>query len=112
MKFLGEVVGAVEGALNIVNRGKPLEVEVAGGQVVIQTGSPEQREQLRQFLQGLQPGGDKRAALAALYPHTEPKWLNVFLTVSDRLAESVLDDGAISPDEWMGIVFAGIQEAR
>lgn len=112
VKLLGQVAGvakdaegAVNGALNIFRpNGKPDEVAVAAdsGHLLVQV-KPEAEQRVAAVLSGLNAGGDRAAALQALYPHLPAKALEATLGFADAVTEELERDGNVSVQDMARI---------
>lgn len=106
VKLLGQVAGvakdaegAVNGALSIFKpNGKADEVAVAAdsGHVLVQAKTPDAEQRLAAVVAGLNPSGDKAAALQALYPHLPAKALDAVLGFAEAVTDELERDGDLS----------------
>jgi hypothetical protein len=115
IRLLGQAEGVVNGALAILRpNGKPDQVEVGpeSGHLVVEAGpGPGTVERVAAVIGGLNPRGDKRAALQALYPHLPAKALNVVLGTADRYSEALENDGVVTSEEYMSLGLGVLQDA-
>ena len=112
IRLLGQAEGVVNGALAILRpNGKPDQVEVGpeSGHLVVQA-TADAVERVGAVIGGLNPQGDRSAALLALYPHLPAKALNAVLGMADRYTEAVLNDGVVSSGEYLNIGLGVLQD--
>ena len=96
-QILGQIQGAADGALSIIGAVTgQAESHPIGDQVVaVHVPTQEARQQLAAVVDGLIPGGDKREAMAKLYPHLDAKSLDLALQLADDLSAALANNGVV-----------------
>lgn len=109
-KFLGIIEGAAEGALRISTGVGESQLAISDQALLAVRAAAEDRERVAAVVNGLS-GGDRKAALAALYPNLPAKALNLILSLADSVTEALADDGQLDQAELMQIALRLVQEA-
>lgn len=113
IRLLGQAEGVVNGALAILRpngRADQVEVGPESGHLVVEAVAGA-APRVAAVIGGLNPQGDKRAALQAIYPHLPAKALNIVLEMVDGYTEAFENDGVATPEEHFQIGLRALQNA-
>jgi hypothetical protein len=104
IQLIGQVEGVVNGALSILRpTGQPAEITLTPDHLVVQAAAGDAADRVAAVIGALSPTGDRKAGLAALYPHLPTKALDVVLGLADGYTAALENDGVVDTAELMDI---------